>query len=82
MRAWLLEDYKGGLTDVQRIRLDEAIEDRLRDITNRDNFRKVLEMSRTNFGVGFSTTTARNIAERMEATLTGKEVSTKLTPLP
>jgi ABC-type multidrug transport system ATPase subunit len=82
MRAWLLEDYKGGLTDVQRIRLDEAIEDRLRDITNRDNFRKVLEMSRTNFGVGFSTTTARNIAERMEATLTGKKVSTKLTPLP
>ena len=74
MRGWLLEGYKGRLSDVQRLRLDEAIEDRLRDIINRDNFRSILELSRTEFGVGFSTATARSVSERMESVLAGKKL--------
>ena len=81
MRSWLLTDYKGALSDVQRIRLDEAIEDRLRDIISRDNFRAVLEMSRVDFGIGLSTNTARDISERFEATLTGKKFVVKPTAL-
>jgi putative ABC transport system ATP-binding protein len=74
MRSWLLDDYRGTLSDVQRIRLDEAIEDRLRDIINRESFRKVLELSKNDFGVGLSTKTARGVSERFEALLTGKKL--------
>lgn len=74
MRSWLLDGYHGTLSDVQRIRLDEAIEDRLRDIISRDHFRKVLELPRGDFGVGLTTKAARSASERIEAALAGRKL--------
>ncbi|MBI5078377.1 MAG: ABC transporter ATP-binding protein [Candidatus Yonathbacteria bacterium] len=72
MRAWLLEDYKGILSDVQIARFDEAVEDRFRNIISPENFRQVLELSRADFGVGLALGTVRAASERLETILTGK----------
>lgn len=72
MRAWLLEDYRGLLSDIQIVRLDEAVEDRFRNIISPENFRQVLELSRTDFGVGLAPGTVRSVSERLETILTGK----------
>ncbi len=72
MRSWLLDDYRGMLSDVQRIRFDEAVEDRLRNIISPDNFRNVLELSKNDFGVGLAMGTVRGICERLETVLAGK----------
>ena len=72
MRSWLLEDYKGVLSPVQLVRFDEAVEDRFRNIITHEHFRKVLELSRTDFGIGLATGTARTISERLETILVGK----------
>ncbi|MBI5401086.1 MAG: ABC transporter ATP-binding protein [Candidatus Yonathbacteria bacterium] len=72
MRSWLLEDYRGLLSDVQLVRFDEAVEDRFRNIISPDNFRQVLELSKTDFGVGLASGTVRNVSERLETILTGK----------
>ena len=72
MRSWLLDDYRGTLSDIQRVRFDEAVEDRLRNIINPDNFRQVLELSKSEFGVGLSSSTVRTISERFETVLAGK----------
>ncbi len=72
LRSWILDGYTGTLSEVQRVRLDEAIEDRLRNIINRESFQKILELSRKDFGVGLSTRTARDASERIEAALAGK----------
>lgn len=72
MRSWLLEEYKGILSDVQILRFDEAVEDRFRNIISPENFKQVLELSRSEFGVGLATGTVRTISERLETILTGK----------
>lgn len=72
MRSWLLEEYKGVLSDVQIVRFDEAVEDRFRNIISPENFRQVLELSRSDFGVGLSSNTVRAASERLETILTGK----------
>lgn len=74
MRSWLLEDYKGVLSPVQLVRFDEAVEDRIRSIITPEHFRKVLELSRTDFGVGLSLGTARSISERLETVIVGKRL--------
>lgn len=72
MRSWLLEDYNGILSDVQLVRFNEAVEDRFRNIITPEHFRKVLELSRSEFGVGLASGTVRNVSERLETILTGK----------
>ena len=72
MRAFLLEDYSGILSDIQIARFDEAVEDRFRNIISPENFRQVLELSRTDFGVGLAPNTVRMASERLETILTGK----------
>lgn len=72
MRDWLLSDYTGTITDIERIRLDEAVDDRIRNIISPDHFRQVLELPRKDFGVGFSVGTARSVAEKLESILAGK----------
>lgn len=74
MRSWLLEDYKGILSDIQIVRFDEAVEDRFRNIISPENFRQVLELSRADFGVGLAPGTVRSISERLETILTGKNL--------
>ncbi|MFZ2832189.1 MAG: ABC transporter ATP-binding protein [Minisyncoccia bacterium] len=72
IRAWLLEEYHGTLSDVQIVRFDEAVEDRFRNIITPENFRQVLELPRKDFGVGLTSDTMRTVAERLETILTGK----------
>lgn len=72
IRAWLLEEHKGTLSDIQITRFDEAVEDRFRNIITPDNFRQVLELSRNDFGVGLAPETMRNASERLETILTGR----------
>jgi putative ABC transport system ATP-binding protein len=72
MRSWLLDDYRGMLSGIQRVRFDEAVEDRLRNIISPDNFRQVLELSKSEFGVGLTSSTVRAISERFETVLAGK----------
>lgn len=74
IRSWLLEDFKGILSDVQVIRFDEAVEDRFRNIISPENFRQVLELSRGDFGVGLAPGTVRTISERLETILIGKNL--------
>ena len=73
IRSWLLEEYKGILSDVQIVRFDEAVEDRFRNIITPENFRQVLELSRADFGVGLAPGTVRAASERLETILTGKK---------
>ncbi|MDO8604691.1 MAG: ABC transporter ATP-binding protein [bacterium] len=72
IRSWLLEDYRGVLSDIQIVRFDEAVEDRFRNIISPENFIQVLELSRSSFGVGLASGTVRTASERLEAMLTGK----------
>lgn len=72
MRSWLLDDYRGTLSDVERIRFDEAVEDRIRNIISTENFREVLELPKNEFGVGLNAGTVRGISERLETILAGK----------
>ncbi|MBI5798870.1 MAG: ABC transporter ATP-binding protein [Candidatus Yonathbacteria bacterium] len=72
IRSWLLEEYSGILSDIQVVRFDEAVEDRFRNIITPENFRHVLELPRSQFGVGLATGTVRAVSERLETILTGK----------
>lgn len=72
MRRWLLEGYAGSFSDVQKVRFDEVVEERIRNIIDQESFRQVLELSRADFGVGLSPHRARNISERLESVLTGR----------
>lgn len=73
MRSWILGDYKGILSDIQLVRFDEAVEDRLRNIISPENFRAVLGLPRADFGVGLAPGTVRSASERLETILTGKK---------
>lgn len=72
MRSWLLSEYKGILSDIQIARFDEAVEDRFRNIISPENFRQVLELPKSEFGVGLAPGTVRTASERLETILTGK----------
>lgn len=74
VRSWLLEDYRGTLSDIERARFDEAVEDRLRNIITPENFRDVLELPKKDFGLGLASGTVRAISERLETILAGKHL--------
>ncbi len=69
---WLLKDYHGSLSGSIRMRIDEAVQDRIRNIITAENFCSVLELSQKKGGVGLAFGTVRSIAERLEAILSGK----------
>lgn len=71
MRNWLLADYQGTLSDTERVRFDETVEDRIRNIISPESFTRVLVTDRKDFGIGFSQSTARYISERVESALAG-----------
>ncbi len=69
---WLLKDYHGALTGMARTHINEAVQNRIRNIITDDNFCHVLELSRKEGGGGLSFGTVRSISERLEAILSGK----------
>lgn len=66
LEAWLLEDYKGTLSELQKVQLREVIIERVRGIISPDIFAKVLNLSRTKMGLGISIHTAEKIKEKLE----------------
>lgn len=73
IRIWLLKEYRGTLSDIQIARFNEAVEGRFRNIITKDNFKRLLLLSRKESGVGLAHGTARNISEHLETILTGKK---------
>ncbi|MBI5732252.1 MAG: ABC transporter ATP-binding protein [Candidatus Magasanikbacteria bacterium] len=78
IRAWLLSEYKGKINDIQRLRLDEIIGERVRKIISSADFRKILSLSKSKFGVGLSYRAAQRLAEKID-TIMGVDAAQKLT---
>ncbi|MBI3634183.1 MAG: hypothetical protein HY228_01015 [Candidatus Yonathbacteria bacterium] len=51
------------------MRFDEVVEERIRNIVDKENLRSVLELPRVDFGVGLSPHRAREISDRLESIL-------------
>jgi len=71
IRDWLFEAYHGKLSEIQRIRLDEIIGERLKNIIDAEQFQKILNFPKNQFGIGLSFRSSLKIGERMEAILVG-----------
>ncbi len=65
LRDWLLLDFHGVVSDEQRIRLDEIINDRIRNAISPDDFREILNLSCAKSGVGLSLHASRLVAQKM-----------------
>lgn len=69
IRQWLMADYHGTLDALRQAQLNEAIYDRIRNIITHEHFKKVLNLSRKKFGVGFSLKTAQYLSDKLEMLL-------------
>jgi putative ABC transport system ATP-binding protein len=69
LRAWILAEYTGHVTNDQLVRLDECIEDRLRNDSSAEDFQKVINLARSQGGVGFPIRTTHNLSDRLESVL-------------
>jgi len=72
IREWLLEEYGGQISDFQKFRMDEIIQERLRNIINETHFKRIVNLSKNKFGVGLSFRAAQQISDKMESILQGK----------
>jgi len=69
LRVWILKGYHGKIGDQQYIRLDGAVTGRLRGNITAEDFRKMLNLSFSQGGIGFSFRTTQRISERLESAL-------------
>ncbi|MEK9154756.1 MAG: ABC transporter ATP-binding protein [Patescibacteria group bacterium] len=69
IRMWLLKDYRGKLSELQKIQMEEIISERLRSIIGAPDFLKTVSLSKKQFGIGFSYRTSQKISEKMEMVL-------------
>ncbi len=69
IRDWLLKDYKGKVSDEQKIRLDEIIAERIKNAISAEDFKKVLNLSRNKYGIGFSMRAAQRLFEKLGSVL-------------
>ncbi|MDI6717589.1 MAG: ABC transporter ATP-binding protein [Patescibacteria group bacterium] len=67
IRNWLLEGYKGKITGIQKMRIDEVIGERIRKIITSENFQKCLTFPKKQFGIGLSRRMAQRIIEKLES---------------
>ena len=65
MRIWLLEDYKGVISQIQTIRLDEVIGERLRLIIDSKQIQKIINLPQNKFGIGLSLRASQTMAEKI-----------------
>ena len=65
MRIWLLEDYKGAISQIQTIRLDEVIGERLRLIIDSKQIQKIINLPQNKFGIGLSLRASQTMAEKI-----------------
>ncbi|MEK7635943.1 MAG: ABC transporter ATP-binding protein [Patescibacteria group bacterium] len=78
LRNWLMEEYNGKLSEIQILRLNEIIYERLRSIIDIKQFQAVLNLPRNKFGVGVTLRTSRKISEKLESIL-GSQNNTTIT---
>lgn len=67
--TWILKEYRGAMRDMQKTRLHEAVNKRLRNSINTKNFRTLLNTPRSKSGAGFSIRTTQHISDRLESAL-------------
>ncbi len=73
IRQWLIEDYRGKLSEFQIRAIDQVIEDRIRNNVKPNEVVKILDLSNSKFGVGLSFRASSVIAEKLELIL-NKEI--------
>lgn len=78
IRRWLLQEYKGRIDELQRIRLDEIISERIRNNITPIHFRKILSLSKKQFGIGVSFRATQKISEKLETILKGEKAYEEL----
>ena len=69
MRNWLLQDYQGQINELQALRLDELVNERLRNIITTEHFQKALNLPKSMFGVGLSLHTSQALGEKLNLAL-------------
>jgi putative ABC transport system ATP-binding protein len=69
LRQWLLSEYDGSVDQMQQIRLDELLMERLRKIITEDNFKESLILPKSRFGVGLSLHSSQHLSEKLELAL-------------
>lgn len=69
LRNWLMEEYHGKLSEIQTLRMNEIIYERLQSIIDIKQFQAVLNLPRNKFGVGIALRTSRKISEKFESIL-------------
>jgi putative ABC transport system ATP-binding protein len=67
--AWLTKDLKFKTTALQRIQMNELIEERVRNIITAENFVKALNLSRANGGMGLKVGTSLRLKDKLESIL-------------
>lgn len=75
IREWLLKSYKGKISSLQKIQLNEIISERLRAIIDAEQFQKIISLSKNKFGIGLSFRISQKISEKMETILKGENHS-------
>ncbi|MBI5147780.1 MAG: ABC transporter ATP-binding protein [Parcubacteria group bacterium] len=68
---WLIEDYAGIVSDIQKIRLEEIISERIQNVISAEHFKRILNLSKGKFGLGLSLRATERISEKLEAILVG-----------
>lgn len=69
IRKWLLAESFMPLSKTQRGRLDEIIEERIREIITREHFERILGLSVRHLGIGLKGNVPHRIAEKFETLL-------------
>ena len=74
IRDWLLEGLTAKLTPLQLDRLDESVSERIRNIITADNFINVLDLTKTQGGVGLKIGTSFKVSEKLEMIMGREEI--------
>ncbi|MBU1159721.1 hypothetical protein KKD04_00875, partial [Patescibacteria group bacterium] len=69
IRNWLAKDLVKNLSAIQQLQLDEAIEERIRNVITSEHFRKVLDLSKSKGGLGLKIGTSLRVKDKLESLL-------------
>jgi len=72
IRNWLIEGYKGKMSQLKVMAFDQVISDRIRDFIPASKVVEILDLSNNRFGVGFSFRAAQSMAEKLELILSNE----------
>jgi hypothetical protein len=61
--------YKGNIDELQAIRMDELLRERLQNIITTAHFQKALNLPKSHFGVGLGLHTSQTLAEKLDLAL-------------